>query len=1337
MRMAATAAVYNRLHNTSVGVVGGGLSSGQAGGGSGGGLGHHHQLARSLERILEEAHLSGELILTNRKLKDFPKTGTKYNLNDTVIADLSRNRFCELPEEITTFSFLETLLLYHNTIRSIPESVKHLTSLTYLDLRSNQLSSLPRELCFLPLQVLLVSNNRLTALPDELGRMDRLTDLDASYNQLTTLPARIGELRSLRSFSLRSNQLMYLPRELTCLTLVSLDVSNNRISSLPLEIRQMSTLVEINLENNPMTSPPASLCVRGLVHVFKYLETQATKEEKGSRAGGNYDGYTTLRRAPRNNSNGNVLETHRVVRHHVDSGYSTCDGIDKRWSHDMPLKSKNESPIRMTPTTPPLTKASLLNADLMDASLTSSTSTIVDESISVTAAVVKPLNMESQSMSDLSCSPIKRKDENNLMHLQQQHLNYVHNHSSSSSGSTPDLDDGMIDHNLQQQPNGKLDDKANKNLGNIQTYREYKEALKQQRSQEVYKLKEQKHVYDANETPSPQPNEDMEIRLNGNAQSAPVPKSIMKNSANNSNATLNGVSVSASGVGNNAVVSSSNGGIEETVVIPKKPIQKVIPSRNTELMSSTKHSANDVLSTVTTNGDCIGYVKPNSPMKTLNGGNVVSGGNGLTGLGVGILTNNNKFTTTTMTTTTTSSTTGGGIKSPVGNNSNKIITGKAHRTVTWNHDIPPEKLSFTMRREFDRQREEIELMTQLRSIIETRLKMTLPDDIASALTDGVILCHLANYVRPRSVASIHVPSPGVSKLTMARCRRNVDNFLEACRKIGVDEELICSCADVIPLSATDADGHDNDDLVTLEDFNDNNDQLYRNNNNCTDAETDNHEEQKRQQQRKILPNPSAVLKTVAALIAMDSNPQHQNIKNLQQQHELQMKLQEFQNQHQQVPQHCVEDKKHYFYINKKPDLSKQRHCMLLENNDSLLEEDEEESGDRELQELMKEEQNQLTATCTKEQMMMEFQNSNYDKFDHYDNNLNSDGGGDGDDCYGNGHQTDNCYSSSKNGHNNASSCSNERKQQEKHVGSSSSSTTTLSVGNLYRHCKLKTFQKIKLNLITHHGNSGGGGSNHCSSSSLLSSSMDGNMLQTIVETDNDVISGNTTSSTTGLYQIIDEKYKIKETELSLKVINNQSSNNNNTSSITSAVGASNMKHKLFDLSGMEKSCEKSSTTLSSATSTQPTDAIAAAATINNTVSKRIEFFEHANIPNGGIIKPKSNIYSIYRVNDNMAIEDEKLVKNVVKLKEAGSSKSTAATSFLLRHDSHTLTIILSCVFINLICCAADVLEGKGVVQVAITVGELFRIHGNGANIQNTSKSPTRATRATLTPSPIV
>lgn len=253
--------------------------------------------------------------------------------------DLSRNRFCELPEEVASFSFMETLLLYHNSIRSLSASIKSLTSLTYLDLRSNQLTALPREVCFLPLQVLLVSNNRLTSLPDDLGRMERLTDLDASYNQLTTLPARIGDLRSLRSFSLRSNQLMYLPRELTYLSLVSLDVSSNRISSLPTELRQMTTLTEFNLEHNPMTSPPASLCVRGLVHVFKFLETQATKDERG-KSGGNYDGYTTLRRTNRTHS-ANVPDTNtKPNRQNPEFNYNLADTVDKRWSSDVPPACK-------------------------------------------------------------------------------------------------------------------------------------------------------------------------------------------------------------------------------------------------------------------------------------------------------------------------------------------------------------------------------------------------------------------------------------------------------------------------------------------------------------------------------------------------------------------------------------------------------------------------------------------------------------------------------------------------------------------------------------------------------------------------------------------------------------------------------------------------------------------------------------------------------------------------------------------------------------------------------------------------------------------------------------
>ena len=52
-------------------------------------------------------------------------------------------------------------------------------------------------------------------------------------------------------------------------------------------------------------------------------------------------------------------------------------------------------------------------------------------------------------------------------------------------------------------------------------------------------------------------------------------------------------------------------------------------------------------------------------------------------------------------------------------------------------------------------------INQLRLEIESRLRITMPEDISAALADGVILCHVANHVRPRAVPSIHVPSPSV------------------------------------------------------------------------------------------------------------------------------------------------------------------------------------------------------------------------------------------------------------------------------------------------------------------------------------------------------------------------------------------------------------------------------------------------------------------------------------------------------------------------------------------------------------------------------------------------
>lgn len=89
--------------------------------------------------------------------------------------------------------------------------------------------------------------------------MSQLTELDASCNQLTHLPPRMGELHSLRSLILRSNLLLCVPIEVTCLGLARLDLRANRITVLPVEMLNIATLVELLVEDNPLTSPPASV----------------------------------------------------------------------------------------------------------------------------------------------------------------------------------------------------------------------------------------------------------------------------------------------------------------------------------------------------------------------------------------------------------------------------------------------------------------------------------------------------------------------------------------------------------------------------------------------------------------------------------------------------------------------------------------------------------------------------------------------------------------------------------------------------------------------------------------------------------------------------------------------------------------------------------------------------------------------------------------------------------------------------------------------------------------------------------------------------------------------
>lgn len=81
----------------------------------------------------------------------------------------------------------------------------------FLIFSRNHLTVIPVSICQLPLEVLLIANNRLTGLPEELGHCKTLMELDISCNQITHLPPQLGHLSSLRILNVRNNLLLELP----------------------------------------------------------------------------------------------------------------------------------------------------------------------------------------------------------------------------------------------------------------------------------------------------------------------------------------------------------------------------------------------------------------------------------------------------------------------------------------------------------------------------------------------------------------------------------------------------------------------------------------------------------------------------------------------------------------------------------------------------------------------------------------------------------------------------------------------------------------------------------------------------------------------------------------------------------------------------------------------------------------------------------------------------------------------------------------------------------------------------------------------------------------------
>ena len=126
---------------------------------------------------------------------------------------------------------------------------------------SSQLKSFPKELFKYTetLEILDLSNNLLSEVPDEIVQFKKLKILFLSNNQFTVFPLILGQCRKLSMIGFKSNSIGFIPEHAFPETLQWLILTNNCVESLPASIGKCLPLEKVALAGNKLSSLPIEM----------------------------------------------------------------------------------------------------------------------------------------------------------------------------------------------------------------------------------------------------------------------------------------------------------------------------------------------------------------------------------------------------------------------------------------------------------------------------------------------------------------------------------------------------------------------------------------------------------------------------------------------------------------------------------------------------------------------------------------------------------------------------------------------------------------------------------------------------------------------------------------------------------------------------------------------------------------------------------------------------------------------------------------------------------------------------------------------------------------------
>ncbi|KAA0159144.1 hypothetical protein FNF31_04999 [Cafeteria roenbergensis] len=257
----------------------------------------HPEFARRM--WLEGRHTRTIRLVGGAPLAGLPEATFGPRLTSLQSIWITRCGLRTLPESLCSLPSLTELSVQQNSLRRLPANIGQLTSLTALDASGNHVRVLPPSIVRCArLHRLVLAGNRLSgsskSFPPEFPSLGRLEHLDISRNVLRSIPRAVALLPRLTRLNASHNLIgaagpSSLPPELwRCERLVELHLSSNRLARLPDDIGRLprlrslwlshntrlarlptgmvplrGQLVELRLTGCRMRQPPPEVCLQG------------------------------------------------------------------------------------------------------------------------------------------------------------------------------------------------------------------------------------------------------------------------------------------------------------------------------------------------------------------------------------------------------------------------------------------------------------------------------------------------------------------------------------------------------------------------------------------------------------------------------------------------------------------------------------------------------------------------------------------------------------------------------------------------------------------------------------------------------------------------------------------------------------------------------------------------------------------------------------------------------------------------------------------------------------------------------------------------------------------